>query len=125
VNAALSRLGNGFALWIDALRLPSVTYPEPSVSHFPDSVSWGIDEERRRHFLEQGAHFESEQALLVQYTPPVRRKSRMADFVYGDVLPSRKTIRNMAAKPRPPLETRISEVSSAFCPISKTAFAIV
>jgi type IV secretion system protein VirB4 len=84
VNAALSRLGSGFALWIDAVRLPSAAYPEPSASHFPETLSRAIDEERRRHFLSEGAHFESEHALLVQYTPPVRRKSRIADLVYSD-----------------------------------------
>ena len=84
VNAALSRLGSGFALWIDAVRLPSAAYPEPSASHFPDAVSLAIDEERRRHFLSEGGHFESEHALLVHYTPPVRRKSRIADLVYSD-----------------------------------------
>jgi type IV secretion system protein VirB4 len=82
VNAALSRLGGGFALWIDAVRLPSAAYPEPSASHFPEKLSRAIDEERRRHFLSEGAHFESEHALLIQYTPPIRRKSRIADLVY-------------------------------------------
>jgi type IV secretory pathway VirB4 component len=61
---SLSRLGSGFALWVDAVRLPSAAYPEPSASHFPDPVSRAIDEERRRHFLNEGAHFESEHALL-------------------------------------------------------------
>jgi type IV secretion system protein TrbE len=84
VNAALSRLGSGFALWIDAVRLPSAAYPEPSASHFPETLSRSIDEERRRHFLSEGAHFESEHALLIQYTPPIRRKSRIADLVYSD-----------------------------------------
>jgi len=84
VNAALSRLGSGFALWIDAVRLPSAAYPEPSASHFPETLSRAIDEERRRHFLSEGAHFESEHALLIQYTPPIRRKSRIADLVYSE-----------------------------------------
>src|SRR6516162_4350463 len=89
VNAALSRLGSGFALWIDAVRLPSAAYPEPSALHFPETLSRAIDEERRRHFLSEGAHFESEHALLVQYTPPVRRKSRIADLVYSDSVTGR------------------------------------
>jgi type IV secretion system protein VirB4 len=118
VNAALCRLGTGFALWIDAVRLPSVAYPEPFASYFPDPVSRGIDEERRRHFLEQGAHFESEHALLVQYTPPVRRKSRMTDLVYGDVLPRPRTssaIGNQATKPRStsPGETHVRSFARA------------
>ena len=84
VNAALSRLGSGFALRVDAVRLPSAAYPEPSASHFPETLSRAIDEERRRHFLSEGAHFESEHALLIQCTPPIRRKSRIADLVYSD-----------------------------------------
>ncbi len=48
INAALSKLGTGFALWIDAVRLPTAGYPEPSASFFPDAVTRAIDEERRR-----------------------------------------------------------------------------
>jgi type IV secretion system protein VirB4 len=84
VNAALARLGSGYALWVEAVRLPSASYPEPSRSFFPDPVTRAIDEERRRQFLAEGAHFESEHALLLMYTPPLRRTSRIAELVYDD-----------------------------------------
>ena len=77
-------LAAGSRFGIDAVRLPSAAYPKPSTSHFPEELSRAIDEERRRHFLSEGAHFESEHALLIQYTPPIRRKSRIADLVYSD-----------------------------------------
>jgi type IV secretion system protein VirB4 len=43
-----------------------------------------IDEERRRQFLRERLHYESDYALLVQYTPPLRRKSKVADIIYDD-----------------------------------------
>lgn len=84
INAALARLGSGWATWCEASRLPAAAYPMPETSHFPDPVSRLVDSERRRQFLREGVHYESEYALLVQYTPPLRRKSRLADIVYDD-----------------------------------------
>jgi type IV secretion system protein VirB4 len=56
VNNALKRLGEGWAIFVEAARSAAPGYPE---SHFPDPVSWLIDEERRHAFHEEGAHFES------------------------------------------------------------------
>ena len=84
INAALSRLGGGWATWTEAIRTPAATYPPPELSHFPDPVSRLVDEERRRQFMREGMHFESRYVLLVQYTPPMRRKSKVADLIYDD-----------------------------------------
>ncbi|MDA8250716.1 MAG: transporter [Rhodospirillales bacterium] len=84
VNAALARLGAGWASWVDAVRLPSVSYPAPERSHFPDAVSRLVDAERRTQFLREGTHYEGEYALIVQFTPPLRRKSKVADLIYDD-----------------------------------------
>lgn len=84
MNAALSRLGAGWATWVEAVRLPTCSYPPPEASHFPDPVSRLVDEERRRKFLAEGVHYESEYAFLVQFTPPMRRKSKVADLIYDD-----------------------------------------
>ena len=84
INASLARLGSGFALWVDSVRLPAAVYPDPSASHFPDPVTAAIDAERRRQFLSEGAHFETEYALLVSYTPPLRRNTKIADIIYDD-----------------------------------------
>jgi type IV secretion system protein VirB4 len=84
INAALSRLGGGWATWVEAVRLPASDYPPPALSHFPDPVSRLVDAERRRQFMREGVHYESEYALLVQYTPPLRRKSRLVDIIYDD-----------------------------------------
>lgn len=84
INAALSRLGAGWATWVEAVRLATCSYPPPEASHFPDPVSRLIDEERRRKFLAEGVHYESEYAFLVHFTPPLRRKSKVADLIYDD-----------------------------------------
>jgi type IV secretion system protein VirB4 len=47
INAALARLGSGFATWIDAVRLPTAGYSAPEDSHFPDPITRMIDEERK------------------------------------------------------------------------------
>src|ERR1700712_1243267 len=84
VNAALSRLGAGWATWTEAIRTPAASYPPAEMSHFPDPVSRLVDEERRRQFMREGVHFESRYVLVVQYTPPMRRKSKVADLIYDD-----------------------------------------
>jgi type IV secretion system protein TrbE len=42
------------------------------------------DAERRQQFMREGAHFEGEYALVVQYTPPLRRNTKVADLIYDD-----------------------------------------
>lgn len=84
VNAAMARLGSGWATWHDAVRLPASDYPDRAASHFADPVSRLIDEERRERFTSEGAHFESEYALVFYYTPPLRRNTKIQDFVWVD-----------------------------------------
>lgn len=84
VNAAVARLGGEWALWIDAVRMPAAAYPDPSASQFPDAISALIDEERRVQFMKESAHFETEHALILMYTPPLRRQTKVIDFIYDD-----------------------------------------
>lgn len=91
INAALSRLGAGWTTWTDAIRMPAATYPPPELSHFPDLVSRLVDAERRRQFMREGVHFESRYVLALQYSPPLRRKSKVADLIYDDDATERST----------------------------------
>ena len=84
VNAAVARLGGEWALWIDAVRMPAAAYPGPSASQFPDPISTLIDEERRAQFMKESAHFETEHALILMYTPPLRRQTKVIDVIYDD-----------------------------------------
>ena len=84
INATLARLGSGYALWVDSIRLPATGYPALETAHFPDPVTAAIDRERRMQFLAEAAHFETEYALIVSYMPPLRRNTKLADLIYDD-----------------------------------------
>src|SRR3546814_7225169 len=47
LNNALRRLGSGWAVFVEAQRVPAISYP---VSDFPDAVSALVDVERREQF---------------------------------------------------------------------------
>ena len=85
INAALARLGTGYALWVDSVRLQAVSYPEPDASHFPDPITAAIEAERRGQFLSEGAHFETEYAFVISYMPPLRRNDKLAELIYDDI----------------------------------------
>ncbi|MCW8200288.1 transporter [Verminephrobacter aporrectodeae subsp. tuberculatae] len=84
LNNYLARFGSGWAMWIDAVRLPSPGYPAPQLSHFPEPITALIDAERREMFEKQDTHFETEYALILQFLPPTRRDSKLDELVYDD-----------------------------------------
>ena len=84
VNAALSRLGSGWMVNVDCIRLPAVDYPDASASHFPDPITSLIDDERRHQFRAEGGHYESAYVITLSYLPPVRRQSKLADAMIDD-----------------------------------------
>lgn len=84
VNNYLARFGSGWAVWVDAARLASPGYPAPESSHFPEPITALIDAERREMFEQEGRHFETEYALVLQFLPPLRRESKFGELVYDD-----------------------------------------
>lgn len=82
LNSILTGLGNGWMLNCDAIRKPATMYP-PS-GHFPDRTTWLIDEERRRQYEREGAHFETTYALSLTYLPPLRTSNRIVELIYED-----------------------------------------
>src|SRR6201999_551216 len=50
--------------------------------HFPAHVSRQLDDERRAQFEAEGQLFESDYTLIVQFTPPLHRNSRILDIIY-------------------------------------------
>jgi type IV secretion system protein VirB4 len=79
LNNALRRLGSGWAIFIEAQRLPANRYPE---SEFPDAASRLVDAERRAQFEEQGAHFESRYFLTLVWLPPAEDAARAEACLY-------------------------------------------
>jgi type IV secretion/conjugal transfer VirB4 family ATPase len=86
-NDALMRLGGGWSIWTDTCRLQAPTYFDPSLSAFPDPVSKMVEDERRRHFQSLGRLYDTENAFVLQYTPPSRVQGRLVNLMYeGDSL---------------------------------------
>jgi type IV secretion system protein VirB4 len=79
VNNALRRLGSGWAIFVEAQRLPASGYPD---SPFPDPVSALVDLERREQFREAGAHFESGYFLTLLWMPPAEDGARAENWLY-------------------------------------------
>lgn len=79
LNNALRRLGSGWAIFVEAQRVPASDYP---ASTFPDPVSALVDEERRAQFVEAGSHFESFYYLTLLWMPPAEDAARAESWLY-------------------------------------------
>jgi type IV secretion/conjugal transfer VirB4 family ATPase len=79
LNNALRRLGSGWAIFVEAQRLPANHYP---ASRFPDPASTLVDMERRAQFEEEGAHFESRYFLTLVWLPPADDAARAEAWLY-------------------------------------------
>ena len=84
INTILSRLGSGWMIQVDALRVPTTDYPAEETCHFPDAVTRAIDAERRILFEQERGHFESRHALILTWRPQEPRRSSLARYLYSD-----------------------------------------
>ena len=79
LNGALRRLGSGWAVFVEAQRVPANRYPR---STFSDSASALVEMERRAQFEEAGAHFESAYFLTFCWLPPADAADRAEGWLY-------------------------------------------
>lgn len=84
INQALSGLGNGWMIHIDAIRRHSPNYSDPGFSHFPDPITAAIDEERRRLFEGLGNLYEGLFILTVTYYPPLLAQAKFVELMFDD-----------------------------------------
>jgi type IV secretion system protein VirB4 len=84
INQALSGLGNGWMIHVDAVRRPAPEYPDPQRSHFPDPVSAAVDEERRRLFQGLGTMYEGYFVLSLTWFPPVLAERKFVELMFDD-----------------------------------------
>lgn len=84
INSILSRLGSGWMIQVEAIRVPTTDYPAERECSFPDPVTRAIDAERRTHFERESGHFESKHALILTYRPPEPNRSGLTRYVYSD-----------------------------------------
>jgi type IV secretion system protein VirB4 len=84
INAILSRLGSGWMIQVEAIRIPTIDYPSEEHNHFPDPVTRAIEAERRAHFSREQGHFESKHAIILTYRPAEPRKTALSKYIYSD-----------------------------------------
>lgn len=84
LNQALSRLGNGWMIHVDAVRQQAPGYADQNSSSFPDVVSAAIDEERRRLFEGLGVMYEGYFVLTVTWYPPMLAQRRFVEMMFDD-----------------------------------------
>lgn len=90
MNAVFSKFGNGWAIHIDAVRLPVREYPKDSECFFPDPVTRMIDDERRKFFLSQDNLYETVNIVTLTYNPPGESKRKMTDMMFDESDPNAK-----------------------------------
>jgi len=78
INNVLKRFGSGWALFFEARRKQASDYP---LSNFPDPVSLLVDEERRKGFVAEQGHFESEYTLSFCWLPPAEAPDKAGAYL--------------------------------------------
>ncbi|HDU8201807.1 TPA: conjugal transfer protein TrbE [Legionella pneumophila] len=92
INQALSAMGNGWMIHVDAIRRKAPSYPDRSSSYFPDAVSKAVDDERRALFEQIGTLYEGHFVITLTWYPPVLAEKRFVALMFDDALetPSHK-----------------------------------
>ena len=84
INQALSQLGNGWMVHVDAVRRRAAGYAAPGLSHFPDALTAALDEERRRLFEGLGAMYDGYFVVTLTYLPPLVAQRKLVELMFDD-----------------------------------------
>ena len=84
INQALSALGNGWMVHIDAVRRMAPSYSKRGQSRFPDAVTAAIDEERRELFEGRGTMYEGYFVLTATWFPPKLATQKFVELMFDD-----------------------------------------
>ncbi len=84
INQALSRLGNGWMIHVDAVRKPAQSYSDKALSNYPDPVTAAIDAERRHLFEKLGTLYESCFIVTLTYLPPMLAQRKFIELMFDD-----------------------------------------
>ena len=84
INHAVSQLGNGWMVHVDAVRRRAAGYAAPGLSHFPDALTAALDEERRRLFEGLGAMYDGYFVVTLTYLPPFVAQRKFVELMFDD-----------------------------------------
>lgn len=83
-NGALVKLGTGWMLHVDSIRIPALEYPAEDRSYFTDACTLAIDAERREQYRRFGTHFDNIYAMTITYLTPTEMSSKIAAVFIDD-----------------------------------------
>lgn len=81
LNNAIKRFGSGWAITVEAKRVPYKVIE--AVSAFPDPVSLMVDAESHERFQQAGQYFESHYFITLQYLAPTRETSKFTKLFFN------------------------------------------
>lgn len=84
INTALSGLGDGWMIHVDAVRRAAPSYIPEGLSRFPDRITAAIEEERRRFFESRDTMYEGFFVLTVTWFPPLLAQAKFVDMMFDD-----------------------------------------
>ena len=84
INQALSAMGNGWIVHVDAVRRCAPGYSEQAYSHFPDPISFAVDEERRQLFESMETLYEGYFVITITWYPPMISQKRFVALMFDD-----------------------------------------
>ena len=84
INQALSAMGSGWMVHVDAIRRAAPGYSDRDYSYFPDDISKAVDEERRQLFEEIGTLYEGYFVITLTWYPPVLAQTRFVELMFDD-----------------------------------------
>lgn len=82
LNKALTKLGTGWTLHQDAIRLQCVDYPNKERNHFKGFASKIIEAERRKQFGKENSYFESLYGIVLTYMPVSIAEGKIRDLLF-------------------------------------------
>lgn len=84
VNAGFKKLGTGWLIHIDSIRVKAIAYPGRDQSFFPDPTTDLIESERRAQHETEGAHFDNVYAMAFTYLLPKELQSKLTALFIDD-----------------------------------------
>jgi type IV secretion system protein VirB4 len=84
LNQAFAKLGNGWMVHFDSIRMESPKYTPSNLCRFPDRATRAIDEEHRRFFERKGVMYEGFHVITLTYFPPLLAQAKFVELMFDD-----------------------------------------
>lgn len=91
INQALSEMGSGWMIHVDAIRRASPNYSAVKDSYFNSDIAIAVDEERRTLFEGLGTLYEGYFVITLTWYPPVANEKKLSTLMFDDSYEDKST----------------------------------